>query len=46
MVLSKVTFWTLYSARAKIEEIRTCYNINLASFIGIDELIRKIWITD
>lgn len=44
--MSKVVFCILYFVREKIKQIEICYYINLTSFIGIIDLVEKIWITD
>lgn len=44
--MSKMAPWTLYSIRAKTGQIKTWGYINLALFISIDELIKKIEITN
>lgn len=46
MALSKVALWTLYSIKAKVAEMETCYYINFASFIETNKLIKKIGITN
>ena len=45
-MISKVAFWTLYSIKVKVGQIGTCSCIKLALFIGKEELIEKIWITE
>lgn len=44
--MSKVAFCTLYSIKAKVEQIETYCYTDLASFIGIINLIGKIGITN